>query len=156
MRFLLTVVIVLLCVSCFQDSKTDQATNPKKKEGLNIERVINQKAKEVELYETYLTAVKDLKNISGAFMEYQLNNDQLPDIKTTEELKDNEFFTHVNLKDPWGQFYLVKAEGENLWIATGGSDKQFQGFDQTGSYSLKSGRGKDIILKNHEFILNPD
>ena len=84
--------------------------------------------------------------------------DYAPDVKKLDELNYYKNFVplymkQLSTKDAWGNDLYYKADGDNFWVGSAGSDGKFEGFDQQGHYSDLAGR--DIILTGTEFIYGP-
>lgn len=84
-----------------------------------------------------------------------------PGVTELDELKTYEDFIpkyiddekSLRLEDAWGNYLYYKAEGSNYWIGSAGSDGNFLGFDQEGSYTEME--GNDVVLSNDRFIYFP-
>ena len=81
-----------------------------------------------------------------------------PDVKKLDELNYYKNFVplymkQLSTKDAWGNDLYYKADGDNFWLGSAGSDGKFEGFDQQGHYSDLAGR--DIILTGKEFVYGP-
>ncbi len=84
--------------------------------------------------------------------------DYAPDVKKINELNYYKNFVplymkQLSTKDAWGNDLYYRAEGDNFWVASAGSDGKFEGFDQQGQYTDLA--GKDIILSGSAFIYGP-
>jgi len=64
------------------------------------------------------------------------------------------YFQDTLLKDAWGRSLFYKADGPRFWIGSAGSDGEFQGFDQEGTYRDYSGR--DLVFSGTRFSYFPD
>lgn len=62
----------------------------------------------------------------------------------------------VQIKDAWEHDFFYKADGKDYWIGSGGSDGQFKGFDQQGTWDSKNDGGRDIVFSNGKFVYGPD
>lgn len=81
-----------------------------------------------------------------------------PDVKKLDELNYYKNFVplymkQLSTKDAWGNDLYYRADGDNFWLGSAGSDGKFEGFEQQGHYSDLAGR--DIILTGTEFIYGP-
>lgn len=81
-----------------------------------------------------------------------------PDVKKLDELNYYKNFVplymkQLSTKDAWGNDLYYRADGDNFWLGSSGSDGKFEGFEQQGHYSDLAGR--DIILTGTEFIYGP-
>jgi len=84
--------------------------------------------------------------------------DYAPDVKTLDELNYYKNFVPLYMKqlatkDAWGNDLYYRADGDNFWIGSAGSDGKFEGFDQQGYYTELE--GKDIILSGTTFVFGP-
>jgi hypothetical protein len=61
----------------------------------------------------------------------------------------------VPTKDAWDHYFFYKADGKDYWIGSGGSDGQFDGFDQQGTWDSKNDQGQDIVFSNGTFVYGP-
>ena len=111
----------------------------------------------------YQRALEDIQNIGGA-IEFFINEHQFPPrVSSIEELAGytvgNVPFVPFYLKvlpakDPWGNGYLYRVEGRSYWIASGGSDGSFLGFEQQGGYDRLE--GQDIVFSDGRFQYRPN
>ncbi|MFZ2071550.1 MAG: type II secretion system protein GspG [Halobacteriota archaeon] len=105
------------------------------------------------LVEKYRKSLNDLSFTSVAIQRYLLDEMKLPgklaDLVPT-------FIEEAQLMDAWGNrfHYKINTQNNTFWLASGGSDGQFQGFDQKGAYvELK---GQDIIFYDNDFVFQPE
>ena len=58
--------------------------------------------------------------------------------------------------DAWGNpfHYKIDTKDNTFWLASGGSDGQFQGFDQEGTFTELV--GEDIISYDNDFVFQPE
>ena len=107
--------------------------------------------------DNYLKAMMDLKNIGLSVEAYIADNYECPNVTTIGELKAKLFPAYVKSmpqKDPWGNPYVYKyVDKEKYFLGSGGSDGQFGGFEQKGTYNTYE--GQDIIYSQGEFLLFP-
>ena len=66
------------------------------------------------------------------------------------------YIEEATLMDDWGNRFLYKVDTQNntFRLASGGSDGQFQGFDQKGTYI--EFKGQDIIFYDTDFVFQPE
>lgn len=105
------------------------------------------------LVEKYRKTLNDLNSANVAIQVYLMDY-----MKPPEKLADlvPTFIEKAQLMDAWGNRFHYKVDTQNnkFWLASGGSDGQFQGFDQKGTYvELK---GQDIIFYNNDFVFRPE
>jgi len=81
-----------------------------------------------------------------------------PDIDSIGDLhlypRFKPYFQDLLLKDAWGNFLRYRADGARFWIASMGSDNEFQGFEQEGTYRVYEGR--DVVFSGGRFQYWPD
>ena len=124
------------------------------------------------IQEQYKITMADLKIFHEAILDYIFENNQAPEAETIEELLQLDvgngltfasFFLNeidedkIPRTDAWGNYFLYKYQKEQFWIASPGSDGEFEGFEQNGVY-LNTGEeleGKDIIMTNAGFAFVP-
>jgi len=105
------------------------------------------------LVEKYRKTLNDLSNVKVAIhvylMDYMKPPAKLSDLVPT-------FIEEAQLMDAWGNRFHYKVDTKNntFWLASGGSDGQFQGFDQKGAYIELN--GQDIIFYDYDFVFQPE
>ena len=128
--------------------------------------------KNVSIYQQYQQTMKTIKFLGETLFDYVDEFDKAPQANSLKELLAMdcgngltfaEFFFNeipeekIPLKDVWENDLLYKAEKNRFWIASAGSDGQFNGFEQIGACvgSDTHLQGKDIIYSNGRFVLFP-
>ncbi|UCH98316.1 MAG: hypothetical protein JSV88_16145 [Candidatus Aminicenantes bacterium] len=128
--------------------------------------------KDVSIYQQYQKAMKSMKFLGETILDYVDHFNRAPKAKTLKELLAMdcgigltfaEFFfdeipeEKIPLKDVWENDFLYKYQRERFWIASPGSDGEFEGFEQTGVYPNTETYlpGKDIIFSNGRFVSFP-
>lgn len=111
----------------------------------------------------YQKALDDIQNIGGA-IEFFINEHQFPPrVTSIEELAGFKvgtvdfipFYLKVlPARDPWGNEYLYRVENRSYWIASGGSDGTFIGYEQQGGYDALE--GQDIVFSDGRFLYRPN
>jgi hypothetical protein len=106
------------------------------------------------LVEQYEKTLNDIQSVVYAIEVYLLDEmeppPQLADMAPT-------YIEEATLLDVWGKRFLYKVDTQNntFWLASGGSDGQFQGFDQKGTYIDLN--GQDIIYSyENGFVFQPE
>ena len=105
------------------------------------------------LVEKYRKTLKDL-HFAGIALQNYLVDEMKPPAKLADLVPT--FIEDKQLMDAWGNrfHYKIDTKNNSFWVASGGSDGQFQGFDQKGVYfELK---GQDIILYDYDFVFQPE
>ena len=128
--------------------------------------------KNVSIYQQYQQTMKTIKFLGDTLLDYVDQFEKAPQANSLKELLAAdcgngltfaEFFfdeipeEKIPLKDVWENDLLYKSEKNRFWIASAGSDGQFNGFEQIGA-CLSSDtqlQGKDIIYSNGRFVLFP-
>lgn len=128
--------------------------------------------KNVSIYQQYQITMKTMKFLGEIILDYVDHFDKAPRANSLKELLAMdcgngltfaEFFfdeipeEQIPLKDVWENDLLYNCETKRFWIASPGSDRQFNGFEQIGA-CLSSDthlQGKDIIYSNGRFVLFP-
>lgn len=128
--------------------------------------------KNVSIYQQYQQTMKTIKFLGETLLDYVEHFEKAPQANNLKELLATdcgngltfaEFFfdeipeEQIPLKDVWENDLLYKCEKNRFWIASAGSDGQFNGFEQIGA-CLSSDtqlQGKDIIYCNGRFVLFP-
>jgi tetratricopeptide (TPR) repeat protein len=105
------------------------------------------------LVEKYRKTLNNLNYAGRAIETYLLYEMKLPG-KLADLVPS--FIEEAQLMDAWGnQFhYKVDTQNNTFWLASGGSDSQFQGFDQKGAYVELN--GQDIISYKNDFVFQPE
>jgi len=128
--------------------------------------------KNVSLYQQYQQTMKTIKSLGDTLLDYVDEFDKAPQANSLKELLASdcgngltfaEFFfdeipeEQIPLKDVWENELLYKSEKNRFWIASSGSDRQFNGFEQIGACLSSDDQlqGKDIIYCNGRFVLFP-
>ena len=105
------------------------------------------------LVEQYRKTLNDIRSVVLAIEVYLLD-----EMKPPTELADMvpTYIEEATLMDAWGNRFLYKVDTQNntFWLASGGSDGQFQGFDQKGTYI--EFKGQDIIFYDTDFVFQPE
>lgn len=105
------------------------------------------------LVEKYRKTLNKLNYAGRAIESYLLYEMKLPgklaDLVPT-------FIEEAQFMDAWGNRFHYKVDTQNntFWLASGGSDGQFQGFDQKGAYVELN--GQDIISYKNDFVFQPE
>ena len=102
----------------------------------------------------YKLTIERMKQLIQGVQMFYLEEMRLP--KTLGELLEAGFVKPEFMRDVWGREFHIRTDpaNENCWIASGGSDDRFLGFEQKGTYSHLS--GQDIIACNLRFVFAPD
>lgn len=99
-----------------------------------------------------------MMDLSGALNRYIKEYGFPPKVKSLQDLhlypQFQPYFKDLILKDAWGNFLLYQIDGARFWIASAGSDGDFHGFEQQGTY--RDFTGRDVILSGERFVLWPD
>lgn len=128
--------------------------------------------KKVGLMEQYKKTMLDMALLSDGISGYIEHMNKAPEADSLKELLQEdcgngltiaEFLfdqmpvEKIPLKDIWNNDFLYKYQGKKFWIASSGSDGEFQGFDQSGFFPFVESilKGKDLILLNKDFVLSP-
>ncbi|MCK5793217.1 MAG: tetratricopeptide repeat protein [Anaerolineales bacterium] len=105
------------------------------------------------LVEKYRKTMDGLRSVTYSIQVYQMDEMKLP-----EQLADlaPAFSKEEQLMDAWGKpfHYKIDTRNNTFWLASGGSDGQFQGFDQKGTFVELD--GEDIISYDTDFVFQPD
>ncbi len=122
--------------------------------------------------EQYRETMEDLKIYREALLEYLMDNERAPKVESIEELLDHDIGNGLSFasfylndipeeqlpfKDAWGNYYIYQCDKKQFHVASAGSDGEFEGFKQEGSYinTDTSLEGKDIIISNDGFVFSP-
>jgi len=105
--------------------------------------------------------IRDMIVMGKAIKTFITDKGYAPKVTELDQLKTYEDFIpryikdekSLPLEDAWGNYLYYKAEGSNYWLGSAGSDGEFRGFAQKGSYTEME--GKDVILSNDRFIYFP-
>lgn len=106
----------------------------------------------------------DLKLIATAIEMYIVDKGFPPQGNSLEEIRallEPHYLKTLPLEDGWGNEYHYRAvnleDKPVYYIASGGKDGVFEGFDQNVFYTVSRPRdfNRDIILKNGEFVCGP-
>lgn len=99
--------------------------------------------------------VEDLERIGFTIEAWKEDTGKAPQGDSLEKVAEiiKEYYDFHTLVDIWGNAFLYKAEGDTYWVASAGSDGNFDGFDQTGQYDEDDTR--DIIFSNGDFTYRP-
>ncbi|MCP5109120.1 MAG: hypothetical protein GY950_37410, partial [bacterium] len=105
--------------------------------------------------------MRNIYLLGRAIESFKVNNQDVPRIKDVEQLKTYQDFIPNYFKDEqslpqedgWGNYLYYKAEGNDYWLGSGGSDGKFSGFDQEGLYTELE--GSDVVYSNGQFVFGP-
>ncbi len=145
-------LIITIIFFAFNFNFVEAGKNPKKL-----------KKKMTPLHKKYLKATREATQIASGVGMYLLEHGKAP--KNLEILRDGFYLKKdCPLTDPWGKKYVFKiiefkekkykreVKYERTFVGSGGSDKDFKGFDQIKDYSkyarYKLKGGEDIIVGN--------
>lgn len=133
-----------------EKEKVEEGTQGEK-QSVQVQREVG--VQDPLLVEKYRKTLNDLNYARKAIERYLLDEMKLPG-----KLADlvPVFIKEAQLIDAWGNPFLYKIDMQNnsFWLASGGSDGQFQGFDQKGAYVELN--GKDIIFYDNDFVFQPE
>ena len=141
--------------------RTESAIDPEKEEKTNGEEGGGKQdlppvasVQDPRLVEKYIKTMNSIKYAAKAIYIYKLDEMKLPG-----KLSDlvPEFIAEEKLMDAWGNPFHYKIGthfGETFWLASGGSDGRFQGFDQEGTFVELD--GQDIISRGGGFVFEPE
>lgn len=109
------------------------------------------------------TTMLDLKTISRAIENYMRDKHHAPRVNSIKELErvlEPVYIKTLPLNDAWGNEFFYKVDKDNprrYWIASGGSDGKFAGFDQTGVYTVSTFEefANDFIFSDGRFVFAP-
>jgi len=136
-----------------KDSKEPPIGSEEEEKTEGGEEIENQDPQDLLLVGKYRKTLNGLNFANVAIqvyiMDYMKPPAKLADLVPT-------FIEEAQLMDAWGYKFHYKVDTQNntFWLASGGSDGQFQGFDQKGAYVELN--GKDIILYDYEFVFQPE
>jgi hypothetical protein len=128
--------------------------------------------KKVSIYQQYQKTMKTMTFLGEIILDYVDHFEKAPQANSLKELlamdcgnglNFAEFFfdeipeEQIPLKDVWENDLLFKGEKKRFWVASPGSDGEFNGFEQIGAClgSNTHLQGKDIIYSNGRFVLFP-
>ncbi|MBN1197252.1 MAG: type II secretion system protein GspG [Candidatus Aminicenantes bacterium] len=102
--------------------------------------------------------MRTIMQLGEAVDQYVAEYGVAPEVESINDLhlypRFAAYFRDLILKDAWGNDFYYRADGARFWIASAGSDGEFQGFDQEGVYRDYSGR--DLIFSGKRFVFWPD
>jgi hypothetical protein len=110
--------------------------------------------------ELYYQAIGEIKAFGTALLTYVLDHGQAPDIQKYRDLKNAlvpRYISKLPYHDPWGvpyHFQLGGIKKDRFRLGSGGSDKQFKGFQQSGAYQLKKNPGGDIVFDSEQTLIH--
>ncbi len=104
--------------------------------------------------EKYRKTLNSIRYVAYAIEVYELEDMKLPE--KLSELVPGFIEEEQQLMDAWGNpfHYKIDTRNNTFWLASGGSDGQFQGFDQKGVFFELD--GQDIISYDTNFVFQPD
>lgn len=143
--YLIFILTVIFCVNFCSDAKS---SNSDEKDYFQIER------------RKLLKTKGEIKSTGDAIMQYVISTGKAPDISEITELKNMNFpyFSRLgNLNDAWGNrilYFRDEDDESTFFIASGGKDGVFEGWDQNGRYNITDFKhyNKDIIYSNGGFL----
>ncbi len=100
----------------------------------------------------YKTTMDEMHRIAVAIKSYSLDFGHAPRAIDIQELKkqlDIYYIADCPAQDAWGNDFIYRSDEKDpvrYWLASGGSDGKFAGFEQIGSWDTI--QGQDIILSN--------
>jgi hypothetical protein len=107
----------------------------------------------------YREACQILSKVQIAIDVYYTDEMKYPQVDSFDKLTMlvPRYLKELPKKDPWGNPFLIKFgkkyNSDTYWIASGGSDGKFEGWEQDGKYTdLK---GKDIIYSMSGMVYGP-
>jgi len=105
------------------------------------------------LVEKYRKTLDSIRYATMAIQVYQLDEMKLPG-KLADLVPI--FIKEEQIMDAWGNpfHYKIDTKDNTFWLASGGSDGQFQGFDQEGTFTELV--GEDIISYDNDFVFQPE
>ena len=105
------------------------------------------------LVEQYIKTLNSIRYAVTAIQVYELDDMKLPG-KLVDLVP--EFIAEEQLMDAWGNpfHYKIDTRNNTFWLASGGSDGRFQGFDQKGTFFDLD--GQDIISYDNDLVFQPD
>ncbi len=132
----------------------------------------------------YKKTMSDLEFLRSAILDFVMEEERAPKAKNIAELLDTDLgngltFSELYLddmprekipvKDAWGNDFVYKYKNrkKDFMLGSSGSDGEFKGFKQRGTYFFASARsagnnnsacpmeGKDIIISNDGFVFLP-
>lgn len=102
--------------------------------------------------------MRTISNLGEELDRYVKKFGSAPEVDSINDLhlypNYSPYFKDLTLMDAWGRPLYYRADGPRFWIASAGSDGEFQGFEQQGVYRDYSGR--DVIFSGKRFLYWPD
>jgi len=104
-----------------------------------------------DIASAYKLTIESIIQISHGIQNYALDFGTAPQVAGFPELRDKLIPAYmVNIpQDAWGKDFIYKVNEKNpeqYWLASGGSDGIFKGFDQKGTWDAPN--GQDLIFTN--------
>lgn len=116
---------------------------------VNMEK--EETAKKVENRDNYKKAILEMHNIVTGIEGYRADHGFPP---KTLSLLVPEYLSSFSSNDPWGKAYIYGTNGKNAGLASCGSDGEFLGFNQKGTYEAPDS-GEDIIFVDGAMSYRP-
>lgn len=118
---------------------------------VGISRLPAQKAKGVDQKAKYVQTMEDMRRIARAIKNYTLDFGYAPKAVNIANLKNLLEGPYISgfPQDAWGKDFIYRfdeRDANRFWLASAGSDRKFEGFNQEGRWSTFE--GQDIILTN--------